>query len=447
MTDLDFVAAAVHDRRVDLLLAVMTSAEEKLTVLRQGSKDATGRRTIDGMREAVEGMHAWLSVAAPSLAFGHAYMAYVAALSDAPGGVAGCMLSKIVAEGGLDLTGAWLKIDADRPPAPPYGHTKAVRCVALSPDKRVVATGSDDTTARLWTAGTGQVLATLNGHEGPVTCIAFSSDGSLVATGSDDRTAHLWHADGTHVRVFRGHVSPVTSLAFSANGLVVATVSSDEKYKSVRYWLASSGDLLLTAPWSRDAAAAFHQSPEAQTSSVHAALSEGSDKGIKRAKVNPAPEPSGDAACLFSTLDCTMVARDRWVSVDLPRSAEEEGVSGDASPPSADNGGVMHSRLYLPSPPIHASAVLDGGGEGQGSPVPRLFVVFQDGTVMRYRALGAGEPIGGGGGPCPEFALPALEGAVGSLTPPSSPKRLSRKSSSQLSLDALMTRTPTPSSP
>lgn len=55
-----------------------------------------------------------------------------------------------------------------------------------------VATGSFDTTAKLWDAKSGQCLHTFAGHKGEVVTIAFDPHRSLVATGSMDQTSKLW---------------------------------------------------------------------------------------------------------------------------------------------------------------------------------------------------------------------------------------------------------------
>ena len=76
----------------------------------------------------------------------------------------------------------------------------------FSPDGARIVTASDDDTARLWEAATGQELAVLRGHEGEVLSAVFSPDGARIVTASDDDTARLWEAaTGQEIAVLRGH--------------------------------------------------------------------------------------------------------------------------------------------------------------------------------------------------------------------------------------------------
>jgi len=72
------------------------------------------------------------------------------------------------------------------------GHSGIVISVVFSPDGKTIATGSDDTSVKLWNLS-GQELYTLKGHTGIVNSVVFSPDGKTIATGSDDKTVKLWN--------------------------------------------------------------------------------------------------------------------------------------------------------------------------------------------------------------------------------------------------------------
>jgi WD40 repeat protein len=67
---------------------------------------------------------------------------------------------------------------------------------ALSPDGKLLATaGKTDYSVRLWDSTTGELVDTFTGHANAVRAIAFSADGRLLATGGDDQTARVWLID------------------------------------------------------------------------------------------------------------------------------------------------------------------------------------------------------------------------------------------------------------
>jgi WD40 repeat protein len=73
-------------------------------------------------------------------------------------------------------------------------HTAGVTSVAFSPEPEPtrILTGSEDYSAILWDAKTGQEVLTLQGHSQEVTSVAFAPDGRSALTGSRDGTAILW---------------------------------------------------------------------------------------------------------------------------------------------------------------------------------------------------------------------------------------------------------------
>jgi len=64
----------------------------------------------------------------------------------------------------------------------------------FSPDGRRILTSSQDQTAKIWDAATGEELLTLKGHKEWVISAVFSPDGLRIATASFDKTAKIWEA-------------------------------------------------------------------------------------------------------------------------------------------------------------------------------------------------------------------------------------------------------------
>ncbi|KAJ5936709.1 hypothetical protein N7466_003159 [Penicillium verhagenii] len=115
-------------------------------------------------------------------------------------------------------------------------HLYAGRLIAWSPDGSRLASGSADTTVRVWDPITGQNTSTLEGHSRWVTSITWSPDGSRLISGSDDTTVCIWDPITSHnISTLKGH-SNLTSprlIAWSPDGSRLASGSADT---TVRVW-------------------------------------------------------------------------------------------------------------------------------------------------------------------------------------------------------------------
>ena len=125
----------------------------------------------------------------------------------------------------------------------PHG---AVAAADISPDGKLLVTGSWDQSAKIWDIATGKAVRKLDGlHQGYVNSVEFSPDGQLILTASDDGTARLWDvATGEPIKtIFRGHDSRIRQARFSSDGARVLTTASD---KTARIWDRQTGESLQT---------------------------------------------------------------------------------------------------------------------------------------------------------------------------------------------------------
>lgn len=123
------------------------------------------------------------------------------------------------------------------------GHGGPLTACRYLPDGERFVTASTDSTARLWSARTGEVLAVF-GHDSPVLAVALSPDSRSLATALHDGSGRVWSLDsGTEVCRLIGHQRAVNSVAFSPDGQYVVTASED---RTARVWHSRTGQHVRT---------------------------------------------------------------------------------------------------------------------------------------------------------------------------------------------------------
>jgi WD40 repeat protein len=124
----------------------------------------------------------------------------------------------------------------------PLRHDGIVYSAQFSPNGQWVVTASEDKTARVWDARTGQPLAEPLKHNSRVASAEFSPDGERVVTVAEDKIVRVWD-----VRTGQPFTLPFTNVLgaeFSPDGQRLVMAADDG---TARIWDARSGGLVATA--------------------------------------------------------------------------------------------------------------------------------------------------------------------------------------------------------
>ncbi|KAJ7966560.1 F-box-like/WD repeat-containing protein [Quillaja saponaria] len=136
------------------------------------------------------------------------------------------------------------------------GHTSEVFACAWNPSGSILASGSGDSTARIWTIADGSCSSSIqiepantvvlrhfkgrtNEKSRDVTTLDWNGEGTLLATGSYDGQARIWSRDGELNSTLNKHKGPIFSLKWNKNGDYLLSGSVD---KTAIVWDTKTGE-------------------------------------------------------------------------------------------------------------------------------------------------------------------------------------------------------------
>ncbi|KAG6729097.1 hypothetical protein I3842_01G009100 [Carya illinoinensis] len=133
------------------------------------------------------------------------------------------------------------------------GHQGEVNCVKWDPTGSLLASCSDDITAKVWSMKQDKFVHDLKEHSKEIYTIRWSPTGPgtinpnqqlVLASASFDSTVKLWDVElGKLIHSLNGHRDPVYSVAFSPNGEYLASGSLD---RSMHIWSLKEGKIVKT---------------------------------------------------------------------------------------------------------------------------------------------------------------------------------------------------------
>ena len=103
--------------------------------------------------------------------------------------------------------------------------------LALSPDDKTIASVIYDTfDVQLWDVPSRRFVTNLTGHAKSPVCVVFSPDGKLLATGGNDQTVRLWDPHQLQPIAVLTNEFEVGSIAFARDGRTLAAAGSGVKF-------------------------------------------------------------------------------------------------------------------------------------------------------------------------------------------------------------------------
>lgn len=126
-------------------------------------------------------------------------------------------------------------------------YLAAVSSVVFSPDGKMLATGSRETTVKILEIPTGKVINTFPADDSIIWSVAFNSDATQLVAGTYYWRVMIWNVPTVAEEPFQTfeHRAPIWSVVMSPDDEIVASSSGD---KRVKVWNLKTGSLIFSFP-------------------------------------------------------------------------------------------------------------------------------------------------------------------------------------------------------
>jgi WD40 repeat protein len=149
------------------------------------------------------------------------------------------------------------------------GHAAGVPSVAFVGEGKVLVSGSEDKTVKLWNVADGKEIATLKGHAGGIQSVAATRDGKLIASADDTGAVKVWEVETQkELHTLKGGKGDAAGLAFSSDGKLLAVggggfdKAADKAWGEIRLWDPATGKEAGVLSWPGNRVNAIAFSPD-----------------------------------------------------------------------------------------------------------------------------------------------------------------------------------------
>ncbi|MFP4650991.1 MAG: WD40 repeat domain-containing protein [Phormidium sp.] len=125
-------------------------------------------------------------------------------------------------------------------------HNSAIRTVAFSPNGEVLASASSDGIVTIWSLGQPQEIMRVEGQPDGISNIAFSSDNRQLAAGGDDGSIEIWDLETARpvsVHTIPAHQERVSGLIYDLDNNTLTSSSHDG---TIKVWDLETGQEIDT---------------------------------------------------------------------------------------------------------------------------------------------------------------------------------------------------------